>query len=51
MAVTPSLRLPLQAAGFVSVPQALEEQLGLTLVPSTAQAPAIVIDRIHAPAP
>ena len=37
MAVTPSLRLPLQAAGFVSVPQALEEQLGLTLVPSTAR--------------
>ena len=33
MALTPSLRLPLEAAGFQSVPEALEEQLGLTLVP------------------
>ena len=51
MAVTPSLRLPLQAAGFQSVPEALEEQLGLKLVPATADAPAIVIDRIEMPTP
>ena len=51
MAVTPALRLPLQAAGFQSVPEALEEQLGLKLVPATADAPAIVIDRIEMPTP
>jgi len=50
MALAPSLRLPLEAAGFQSMPDALEEQLGLTLVRTTAAAPAIVIDRIHAPA-
>ena len=49
--LTPSLRLPLQAAGFQSVPEVLEEQLGLKLVPSTADAPAIVIDRIEMPTP
>ncbi|HXR44989.1 MAG TPA: M56 family metallopeptidase [Pseudolysinimonas sp.] len=51
MAVTPSLRLPLQAAGFQSLPEAIEEQLGLKLVPATANAPAIVIDRIEMPTP
>jgi len=51
MTVTPSLRLPLQAAGFQTLPEALEEQLGLTLVPATAEARAIVIDRIHMPMP
>ena len=51
MAVTPSLRLPLQAAGFQSLPEAIEEQLGLKLVPAIANAPAIVIDRIEMPTP
>jgi uncharacterized protein (TIGR03435 family) len=51
MAVTPSLRLPLQAAGFQSVPEAVEEQLGLRLVAATADAPAIVIDHIEMPRP
>lgn len=49
IAVTPALRLPLRAAGFPSVPEALEEQLGLTLVPATANAPAVVIDDIRRP--
>jgi uncharacterized protein (TIGR03435 family) len=47
MAVSPSLRAPLQLAGFLTVGQALEEQLGLELVPSTTQVPTIVIDEIH----
>ena len=51
MALMPSLRLPLQVAGFQSVPEVFEEQLGLSLVPSTADAPAIVIDRIEMPTP
>ena len=51
MAVTPSLRVPLQLAGFVTVPQALEDQLGLELVPAAARVRAIVIDEIHPPLP
>jgi uncharacterized protein (TIGR03435 family) len=51
MAVTPSLRLPLHAAGFQSVSEAVEEQLGLRLVPAAADAPAIVIDHIEMPRP
>ncbi len=51
MGVTPWLRLPLQVAGFQSVPEVLEEQLGLKLVPATAEAPAIVIDHIEMPMP
>jgi uncharacterized protein (TIGR03435 family) len=51
MAVTPSLRLPLQLAGFMTVPQALEDQLGLELVPTVARVRAIVIDEIHPPLP
>ena len=51
MALTPSLRHPLQVAGFQSMPEALEDQLGLRLVPATADAPAIVIDRIEMPMP
>jgi uncharacterized protein (TIGR03435 family) len=47
----PSLRVPLQIAGFASVADALEEQLGLALVAATAEAPAIVIDQIHLPLP
>jgi uncharacterized protein (TIGR03435 family) len=49
MAVTPAMRVPLRLAGFVSVQEALEDQLGLTLVPSTAPSPAIVIDEIRRP--
>ena len=33
------------------MPEALEDQLGLRLVPATAEAPAIVIDRIEMPMP
>jgi len=49
MAVTPALRTPLTLAGFVSLPDALETQLGLKLVPATATARAIVIDDVHRP--
>jgi uncharacterized protein (TIGR03435 family) len=47
MAVSPPLRAPLQLAGFLTVRQALEEQLGLELVPATTHVPTIVIDEIH----
>jgi uncharacterized protein (TIGR03435 family) len=49
MAVTPAMRAPLRLAGFVSVQEALEDQLGLKLVPSTAPSPAIVIDEMRRP--
>ena len=49
MAFTPALRVPLQMAGFLSVPQAVEAQLGLKLVPATATAKAVVIDEIRRP--
>jgi uncharacterized protein (TIGR03435 family) len=49
MAVTPSLRLPLRLAGFQSVDDALESQLGLKLVPTTTGVPAIAIDEIQRP--
>jgi uncharacterized protein (TIGR03435 family) len=49
MAATPSLRSFLRLAGFLSVDDALESQLGLKLVPTTAQVPAISIDEIQRP--
>lgn len=51
MAVTPSLRSTLRMAGFLSVDDALESQLGLKLVPARAQVPAVTIDEIQPPAP
>jgi len=45
--VAPALRL----AGFESVPDVLESQLGLKLVPTTTQVPAIAIDEIQRPLP
>ena len=38
-------------AGFSSVPEALESQLGLKLVPTTIDVPAIAIDEIQRPVP
>jgi uncharacterized protein (TIGR03435 family) len=49
MAVAPSLRAPLRLAGFLSVDDALEAQLGLKLVPTTTQVPAVSIDEIQRP--
>ena len=49
IAVTPSMRVSLELAGFRSLPDVLEEQLGLKLVPSMASSPAIVIDEIRRP--
>jgi uncharacterized protein (TIGR03435 family) len=49
MAVTPSLRSSLRLAGFLSIDDALESQLGLTLVPTTTQVPAVAIDEIQRP--
>jgi len=51
MALTPSLRSSLRLAGFLSVDDALESQLGLKLVPTTTKVPAIAIDEIRRPLP
>ena len=51
MALTPSLAPALRLAGFSSVPEALESQLGLKLVPTTIDVPAIAIDEIQRPVP
>jgi uncharacterized protein (TIGR03435 family) len=51
MALTPSLAPALRLAGFVSLPDALEAQLGLKLVPTTTELPAIAIDAIQRPVP
>ena len=51
MALTPSLAPALRLAGFLSVPDALESQLGLKLVPTTTEVPAIAIDEIQRPLP
>jgi len=51
MAARPSLRSTLRLAGFQSIEDALESQLGLTLTPATAQVPAISIDDIQRPLP
>jgi len=51
MAVTPSLRSSLRLAGFLSVADALDSQLGLKLVPTTTEVPAIAIDEIQRPLP
>ena len=44
-----ALRSTLRLAGFLSVDDALESQLGLKLVPTTTQVPAIAIDEIQRP--
>jgi uncharacterized protein (TIGR03435 family) len=49
MALTPSFAPALRLAGFVSMPDALESQLGLQLVPATTDVPAIAIDEILRP--
>jgi uncharacterized protein (TIGR03435 family) len=49
ISMTPSMRVPLELAGFRSLPDVLEDQLGLKLVPSTAPSPAIVIDEMRRP--
>jgi uncharacterized protein (TIGR03435 family) len=49
MALTPSVAPALRLAGFQSVPDALEAQLGLKLVPTTTEVPAIAIDEIRRP--
>jgi len=51
MTVKPSLRTTLRLAGFLSLDDALESQLGLKLVPTTTQVPAISIDEIQRPLP
>ena len=51
MAARPSLRSALRLAGFQSIDDALEAQLGLKLVPTTTQGPAIAIDEIRRPLP
>jgi uncharacterized protein (TIGR03435 family) len=51
MALTPSLAPALRLAGFQSVPDAFESQLGLKLVPTTTEVPAIAIDEIQRPVP
>jgi uncharacterized protein (TIGR03435 family) len=51
MAARPSLRSSLRLAGFQSLDDALESQLGLKLVPATARVPAIAIDEIQRPLP
>jgi uncharacterized protein (TIGR03435 family) len=51
MAVAPSLRETLRLAGFLSIDDALESQLGLKLVPTTTQVPAVSIDEIQRPLP
>jgi uncharacterized protein (TIGR03435 family) len=51
MALTPSLAPALRLAGFESMPDALESQLGLRLVPATTEVPAIAIDEILRPQP
>jgi uncharacterized protein (TIGR03435 family) len=49
MALTPSLAPALRLAGFQSMPDAVETQLGLKLVPTTIDVPAIAIDEIQRP--
>ena len=49
MALTPSLAPALRLAGFTSMPEAVESQLGLKLVPTTTEVPAIAIDEILRP--
>ena len=49
MALTPSLAPAFRLAGFASMPDALESQLGLQLVPATTDVPAIAIDEILRP--
>jgi uncharacterized protein (TIGR03435 family) len=51
MALTPSLAPAFRLAGFQSMPDALESQLGLQLVPATTEVPAIAIDEILRPQP
>ena len=51
MALKPSVAPALRLAGFQSVQDALESQLGLKLVPTTTQVPAIAIDEIQRPLP
>jgi uncharacterized protein (TIGR03435 family) len=51
MALKPSVAPALRLAGFQSVPDALESQLGLKLVATTTQVPAIAIDEIQHPLP
>ena len=51
MAVAPSLKSSLRLAGFQSVDEAVEAQLGLKLVPTTTQVPTISIDEIQRPLP
>jgi uncharacterized protein (TIGR03435 family) len=51
MGLKPSVAPALRVAGFQSVGDALESQLGLKLVPTTTQVPAIAIDEIQRPLP
>jgi uncharacterized protein (TIGR03435 family) len=51
MTARPSLRSTLRLAGFQSIEDALESQLGLKLTPTTTQVPAIAIDGIQRPLP
>jgi uncharacterized protein (TIGR03435 family) len=49
MALSPALAPAFRLAGFQSMPDALESQLGLQLVPATTEVPAIAIDEILRP--
>jgi uncharacterized protein (TIGR03435 family) len=49
MSLSPALAPALRLAGFQSVPDVLESQLGLKLVPARTSAPAIAIDEIQRP--
>jgi len=48
-AVTPSFRVALRLAGFQPLSEVVESQLGLKLVPTTTEVPAIAIDEIQRP--
>jgi uncharacterized protein (TIGR03435 family) len=50
-AVTPSMRIALRLAGFQPLSEVVQTQLGLKLVPTTTEAPAIAIDEIQRPLP
>ncbi|HET9268449.1 MAG TPA: M56 family metallopeptidase [Vicinamibacterales bacterium] len=49
MSLSPALAPALRLAGFESVPEVLESQLGLKLVPAQTAVPAIAIDEIQRP--
>jgi uncharacterized protein (TIGR03435 family) len=49
MSLTPALAPALRLVGFQSMPDVIESQLGLKLVPTQTGVPAIAIDEIQRP--